>query len=670
LNTNGQYGKFSLGAKVLYSHEKANNRPVISDSPGNAPQGVYRIPPSINVNDYKGDPNKPGAIYTKDDGTRVYNPGAFTDKIDGEELLPWTSQWLQNPWWSAYQYEHTDVRNRVIGSAIARYDITDWLFAHIRVGTDWQIRRDRRTTPYGTSYNRLGNIDERLYNIREDNYEWMAGVNKIFGDIGLNAFVGGNKMIRSSETFRLYSSSMNIPFFMSVTNGSNQSYNLWYNKSGINSLFGSVELSYGGFIYLTATAREDWFSTLNPETNNILYPSFGVSYVFSDMFTLPAWWTAGKVRASWAQVGGATSAYKTSLTYRLDPAHNGYPQGFITQSSIPNPDLKPLTSTEWEVGFDVRFFENRLGLDFTYYNQLTTDDILDASISESSGFGATTVNIGEMENSGIEFLLTANPVRGDFNWDVSFNIAHNTSNVISLGSGLDRLYVNEPRTRWAFIYHAVGEPYSSIYGFTHNSIGGQKMYDTGGGPVPTDTISLIGNAIHPVTGGITNTLTWKNFVLSFLIDFKLGGDIYSGTNARLISWGYHQMTLEGRDPAAEKTVSGVDSEGAPFNYTIPWDEINGYWYDYSRCSEYMMYDASFFKLRQLTLGYNLPQSILDRTPFTYVNLSFVGRNLALLWDKMDNVDPESMYRNSNDQGFDYFGLPHTKSYGFNLRVRF
>jgi TonB-linked SusC/RagA family outer membrane protein len=670
LNANGQYGLVTIGAKMLYSHEEALNRAIISDSPGNAPQGVYNLGASVDIRDYKGDPNKLGAQYTKPDGTRVYNPGAQTDKIDGEELLPWNGQWLQNPWWSAYQYENTDVTDRLIGSVLARVDFTDWLFGHVRMGMDWQTRRDRRVTPYGTSYQRKGSMTELEYRIREINTEWMLGVNKTFGDIGLNAFVGGNAMRRDYERLQLNGNTFNIPFFHTISNSANQSVSYGFSENGINSLFGSVEVSYGGFIYLTATAREDWFSTLNPETNNILYPSVGVSYVFTDQFTFPAWWTAGKVRASWAQVGGGTSPYKTSLSYGLVDPHNGIAVGNINQTSIPNPELKPLTSTETEFGFDVRFFQNRLGLDFTYYKQLTTDDILDATISNASGFTNTTVNIGEMENKGIEFLLTATPVRGEFNWDVSFNFAHNQSKVLSLGEGLDKLYVNEPRTRWAYIYHAVGMPYSTIWGYTQNSIGDQKMYYDDGGPRPTDTISHIGNAIHPVTGGINNSFSYKNFVMSFLIDFKMGGDIYSGTNVRLTSWGYHQQTLEGRDPAAEKTVSGVNVEGAPVNLTIPYDEISGYWYEYSRCSENYIYDASFAKLRQVTFGYNLPKSILDKTPFTYVNVSFVGRNLLLLYDKMENVDPESMYTSGNDQGFDYFALPHTRSYGFNLRVRF
>jgi len=384
---------------------------------------------------------------------------------------------------------------------------------------------------------------------------------------------------------------------------------------------------------------------------------------------LPSWWTAGKVRASWAQVGGATSAYNTLLTYGLRGAgHLGTPAGQVSQSNIPNPDLVPLTSTEWELGFDFRLFENRLGLDFTYYNQKTTDDILSATISQSSGFNGTVVNIGEMNNAGVEFLLTATPVRGDFTWDVSFNIANNWNEVVELGEGIDRLFVSEPRTRQAYVYHIVGEPYSAIMGFTHNSINGQKMYEPNGRPIYTDTVSLLGYGVHPTTGGITNTFSFMNFNLSFLIDFKLGADVYSGTNVRLTGWGLHQMTLEGRESGIP--VSGVTREGTPLNITIPPESIGSYYGGYSNCSEYFMYDASFAKLRQVTFGYTFPRSILDKTPFTYLNLSFVGRNLLLLLNHMENVDPESMYSNGNDQGLEYFAMPQTRSYGVNLRVRF
>jgi len=663
LNTNGTYGKFEFGAKVLYSNEKAKNRPRVSDAPGNAHVAIYTMPASYDVNWFKGDPNKMGAIW--DEQT---NPG--TPSGNGEELS-FSHPWKQNPYWAAYQYVDSDTRDRLISHALAKYNFTDHLWLRARVGMDWQTRKETNITPYGTAYQRKASMNEREIRIRETNYEWMAGYDNTWGKFGVNAFVGGNLMRREYESLQLNASNMNIPFFHSVTNGANQSYGYGYDQVGINSLFASAEVSYGGFLYLTGTARNDWFSTLNPETNSILYPSVSLSYVFSEHFKLPSWWNDGQFRVAWAQVGGATSAYKTALTYSLQGSgHLGYPLGRISQSAIPNPNLKPLTKTDFEIGLDLRFLDNRLGLDIAYYQATTTDDILDATISQSSGFGGTTVNIGEMENKGIEMLLTGTPVRGEFTWDISLNFAYNDNKVIRLDEEgqIERLQIGEPRTRYAFIQNIVGEPFSAIVGFTHAEINGQKVYDpANGNPVITDTISILGNGVHKITGGVNNSFTWKGFNLGFLIDFKLDGDIYSGSNVRLTQWGLHKQTLEGRDGIQ---VSGVDPEGQPLNMVVPMEDVSSWWGQYARASNYFVYDASFVKLRQVVFGYTLPQKWVTGTPFTYVNLSFVGRNLWVIYKNVDNIDPESNYSNVNAQGLDYFGMPQTRSYGFNLRVRF
>ncbi len=661
--TNGTYGKLDVQGKVMYSNEDTDNRPRVSDAPGNPHIAVFTMGPTMDVRWFRGDPDKPGAIWEEQT-----NPG--TDRIKGEELS-FSHPWKQNPYWAAYQYVDSDTRDRVIGHMQARFNITDNLWVRGRMGMDWQHRDETNVTPYGTSYQRGGSMNENSITVRETNFEWVAGYDNTWGEFGVNAFAGGNAMKRTYEFKGLNASNMNIPFFHSIGNGRNQTFGYGFSEEGINSLFGSVELSYGGFLYLTGTGRTDWFSTLNPETNDIFYPSLSLSYVFTENLSLPGWINDGKIRAAWAQVGGDTNPYQTRLTYNLvGQGHLGIPMGAISQSSIPNAFLKPLTKEDWEVGFDVRFLQNRLGLDFAYYNALTTDDILRATISQASGFGTTTVNIGEMRNRGVELLLTGNPIRRELTWDITINFAVNDNEVLRLDErgDIERLQIGEPRTRWAFIQNIVGEPFSSIVGFTHAEIDGQKVYDDSGRPVITDTLSILGSGVHKYTGGITNSFTWKNFNLSFLLDTKLDGDIYSGTNVRITGWGLHQQTLQGRE--GDLTVSGVDREGQPLSVTIPRDEISGYWGRHSNASNYYVYDASFVKLRQITFGYTFPGSLLTNTPFSYVNLSVVGRNLWVIHKNLDNIDPEMNYQNSNAQGLDYFGMPQVRSYGFNLRVRF
>ncbi|MCK5067778.1 MAG: SusC/RagA family TonB-linked outer membrane protein, partial [Bacteroidales bacterium] len=253
LSTNGTYGKLELGAKILYSNEEAMNRPMVSDAPGNPSQAIFAMPATIDQSYFEGDPDKPGAIWDEQ-----YSPG--TDFINGEELS-FSHPWMQNPYWSAYQYENSSTRDRMIGHALLKYNFTDNLWVRGRAGMDWSTRKRHRVVPYGTAYQRGGSVQECEFNVRETNYEWMAGYDNIWGEIGVNVFVGGNLMRREYEGLHLHSSNMNIPFFHSVGNGASQTISYDYDIKGINSLFGSAELSYGGFLFLTGTARNDWFST-------------------------------------------------------------------------------------------------------------------------------------------------------------------------------------------------------------------------------------------------------------------------------------------------------------------------------------------------------------------------------------------------------------------------
>jgi TonB-linked SusC/RagA family outer membrane protein len=694
LATDGKFGKrLTFNAKVLYSHENAQNRPSLSDSPNNAFQSIYRMPGDHHIHAYRGDPNKPGAIPA---GTDPALLGVW-GKTVGQELQQANNNWGQNPYWVAYQFSIDDVRDRILPSAQLRYNLTDYLYVSGRAGMDWYTRKDQQIVPQGTGHNRGGWMNEGEDRVREINLESILGFDKSFGRLSVNVFVGGNRMRRSSERLNLRGNGFNVPFLHAINNTVTRTFeynptNAWitYGKSGINSLFGSAELGYGGYLYLTGTVRRDWFSVLNPDRNRITYPSVGASFVFSEAFAdaMPAWLGFGKLRASWAQVGSVTvSPYQTINTYSLLAAsHLDTPMGSFTTASgingsIPNPGLIPLTSTEWEAGADLRFFGDRLGLEFTYYNQKTTNDILNATISRASGFGSTLVNVGELENKGIEVLLNVTPVRGPLTWDVSLNFARNRNRVIRLLEGNNELVVEEPRTRTVFVKHVVGQPFGVLTGWVQKrSPDGQPVFEANGAPVQSDKMAIIGNGVPDWTGGIFNEFSFKNFNLGFLIDFKLGGDIYSGTNVRLTQWGLHKQTLIGREGQEPLTVNGVIRTGTdpggspvyePFAKTLTPQEAQNYWNQMgNRVQDHFVYDASFAKLRQLTFGYNFSSGLLKKMPFRTLSLSVVGRNLSILWKNVENIDPESSYSSSNGQGLDYFGMPRTRSFGFDLRAGF
>lgn len=690
--TSGKFGKkLTFDAKVLYSKERTQNRPRLSDSPGNAFQSIFALPPNVNVEWGKGDPNRLGTIPIGTDPALLSTWG-FAEQ---EEYLMTNNPWGQNPYFSTYQLSINDVRDRIITSGSLKYSITEHLYLSGRAGMDWYTRRGTTLTPQGTGYQRNGSMNESERRVNEINLEAMLGYNREFGNFGVNAFVGANRMRREDETISANGQGFNVPFFHAINNTVTRNFGYGYSGWGINSVFGSAEVSYKNFIFLTATGRTDWFSVLDPQFNDITYPSLGTSFVFSDALTeLPNWLSFGKIRGSWARVGNSTvGPYQIQNVYSLlgAPAvdHSGNQvamASFATAGgnagTIPNRFLKPLLSTEVEVGFDVRFFQNRLGLDFTYYQQKSTDDQLNAQVSRSSGFGSTLVNLGEMENKGVEILLTGSPIRtNNFNWDISFNVARNRNKVISLIEGSDILNVEEPRTRTVFVQHRTGYPFGVLAGWVQKkSPDGQPVFEENGAPVQSDQMEVIGNGIPDWTGGINNSITFKGINFSALVDFRIGGDLYSGTNVRLTQWGLHKQTLQGRAGEEPLTVSGViesgtASDGTPiyesFSKTLSPGEANNYWNQMgNRVQDHFIYDGSFAKLRQVTLGYNFPRSIMEKTPFTNLNLSFVGRNLSILWKNVENIDPESGYSSGNGQGLDYFGMPQTRTFGFNVRATF
>lgn len=689
LSTNSKFGKkLTLVTSVLYSNEDAKNRPNVSDSPGNGVQAVYGYAGDINVNDLRGNPDKLGAVPSLEDQA-AGGLTIFDGKQPLEEYQVSSNLWGQNPWWTAYQFQNSDERDRVIATGSLRYDITDFLYVQGKMGMDWSTSRYTRLTPEGTGYQRGGSMGEGETRIRETNMEYMIGFDKAFGKFNVNAFFGGNRMRSSWEQISANGNNFNVPFFAAINNARDRNYGYGFSETGINSIFASAEVSYNNYLFLTGTWRRDWFSVINPEINNIDYPSIGAAFAFSDAFSgLPSWLSFGKVRASWAQVGNANSvgAYSTVPTYSLGNPHLGRPLASYSSAmgnggNLPNPNLIPFTSTEAEIGLDIRILQNRLGLDISYYSQKTTDDILNAGISRASGFASTSVNVGEITNKGVEFLLTGTPVKGALTWNVSLNFAKNTNEVVSLIEGQERLFVEEPRTRTAAVYHVVGQPYGMILGLKQTvTPDGLKVFDANGAPITDNTYQVLGNGVPDFTGGLNNELTYKQFNLSFLIDFKSGGDIYSGTNVRLTGAGHHKQTLAGREGEADLTVTGVTQNGTdgsgnpiyePFTKTLTPGEAQNYWSQLSnRAQENFIYDASFAKLRQVTFGYSFPRTLLNKTPIKTLTLSFVGRNLAILFKNVDNIDPESGYSSSNAQGLDYFGMPATRSYGFNLRASF
>ncbi|MFS4466735.1 SusC/RagA family TonB-linked outer membrane protein [Maribacter sp. 2210JD10-5] len=665
LNLNSTFAeKLSLNLSARYNVEKVTNRPRVSDTPGNANFSAVSLPANVNIE----------------------NLGADTGgaRADGSELQAGPNAFVTNPYWAANNFTSFDRRNRFLGSATLRYDILDWLNITARAGIDFASTRADRIEGFGTAFTPLGSIDENQSSISQVDSDLIIGIDKTFkDDFRINALFGGNRNIQRSDFLFLRGERFIIPFLEILGNTENASRRRDLQRQALGSLYGSVELSYKNYLFLTVTGRNDWFSTLSApgkETpNDDFYPSISGSFVLSDALEMPSWVSFAKIRASYAELAGqgGIQPFGLNLPFQIfDQGHLGQPLGGISTGDLPNPTLTPFDKQDIEIGLDLSFFNNRLGLDLAYYSSETTNDILPVDISNTSGFGRAFVNIGVLENEGVEAALRIVPVQSnDFQWNINTNVTFNESLVVSTDENDNNINVGNVRTFDASIQQVPGNRFGVIFGTAYErNPQGQIVYDADGLPVEAAAQRILGDGVPPWAIGFNNSFRYKNWNMSFLLDGKFGGQIYSGTDALAISNGLDKRTLEGRETGL--TVTGVTNvtdenpNGEPFTFTHDDTTLQAYYGRISSIAEEVTQDADFIKLRQFSLGYSLPSSILDKTFLNSVSVSVIGRNLFFLYRATDNIDPESSFNGSNAQGVEFFSLPTVASYGFSLNLKF
>lgn len=641
--------KVVVQSDIQYNIEKGENRSFLSDSPKNPNYSTQLLGTSIDV--------------------RSLDPGY--DERGYEELFN-SNVYATNPYFAVNKVKNMDDRRRLMGSFSARYNINDYFYLRGRLGTDTWTMTGMDLEPTGIAYRTIGGMNEFQRRFYENNAEFIAGYTQDIGEFSVNALVGGNQMIQVTEAFNANGNDFIVPFNYFIQNLRNRDFNKEYRESAINSLFASADIGYKSFLFLNLTARQDWFSTLSVDDNSILYPSAGLSFILSDVWDAkPTWLDFAKVRTSWAEVGGGyPNPYQLSLRYSLaGQGHLGQAMMNIVGGTIPNQSLKPYSSTTTEAGLELKMFQNRLGLDLTLYDRLTEDDQVLASTSSAASYNDVLLNVGQVRNRGVEVLLTGTPLTtpAGFRWDVSYNLAYNDNRVEKISDDINTLYVGQARTQNGYIYHDEGRPFGIIKGFQMaRNDAGEIIYNRDTGLPVRSELTELGLGVQPWTMGLNNDFSFKNFSLNVLIDAKLGGQLYSATNAYAYNSGLQKETLNGRVDGIN--VSGVDQNGDAFDSTILAQ--NYYQGIAFNITDEFVYDASFIKLRQLIFGYSLPQSMIENTPFQSVSLSFVARNLLLLYSNVPNVDPESSYNNGNAQGLEMFGVPTARSFGFNLLVNF
>lgn len=648
--------KLTLNAKINYIRSDLYNQLDTGESFSNPWRHAYRLPRNIRTQDAE--------VYQYIDATGSIRQNYWKPGDNGGA----------NPYWTINKNLKETITNRIIGFMSLRYNFTDNLNLLVRTALD-QSSQTREDRLHNDSYIIADNGNYITRN--ESGYEWnsdflLGYTNEINEDLSFNLNFGGNNRQTRSQWLSTNNGGLNAANVFAVSNALNLTSSQDFAIKEVNSLYGFGQLSFKDAIFLDLTYRSDWSSTLPAENRRFDYYSAGVSAVVSDLLTLPEAVSYLKLRGSYAEVGNDTDPYSITRTANL--VAGGLLQ---LQTQLPNPNLKPERTKSLELGLDARFLNSRLGIDFTYYKSNSIDQLFSQDVALEGLISSRFINGADIQNKGIEFILTGTPVQtADFNWNISVNYSKNTSEVLSLAEGLETLSFGGDFFRRFELN--VGEPWGNIYsrGFARDNQGRVLVAADGTPEVTSGQDVLVANYNPDWLGGISNTFNYKNFSLSFLIDMRQGGQVGSLTNAILASDGALAETVVGRDGTLVfgtnvfPELEVVQADGTPNNIQVNaeqfWAKIGG---RNSPVGEAFVEDASNIRMREITLGYSLPKTVLGDL-FNTAKISLVGRNLFFFKNNA-SFDPEVLINTAtNADGFESFSPPTTRSLGLNVKLSF
>lgn len=671
----GPSDRWSTDTKVQYIRSFVQNRPLNGANASNAFYTMYSLPRSMDIRDFEEARTPQGAM-------RWYGVGNQT-----------------NPYWASKYNLNNDTRDRFLISAALKYKITDWLNAELRVGSDqYSTRIERKTYAGSPIAGGGGKYETEQIKFYENNYSFLVSAQRdnVFGKLGLSGSVGGNLMERKHNGLRASVSQLIVPNLFSLTNGTDKPDNSEsYSHKKINSLYGTAQLNWDGYFFLDGTLRNDWSSSLAKANRSFLYPSISTSLVITDMLrkmdvNAPSWLSFAKVRASAAQVGNDLEPYQLYSAYRIEKDPLGGTMANI-DNVLYNDKVRSELIKSYELGLEMRFFDSRFGVDFAWYRTNATNQLIRLGMDPASGYDAKMINAGNIQNEGIEFMVTADIIRSEgLKWNAQLNLSHNENRIIKLydGGGIE-----SPVTEYNLgtydnlkILAREGGKYGEIWGSSYKRVEdktsdlyGKIITDENGLPIAGDEKKL-GDQQPDLLAGLTNSFSFAGFDLSFLIDARFGGKMFSGTNHALQAGGAAAATVVNGardkfvvDGAIESEVAGKTVytkntvEVTPQDY---WGAIVGRSGNLG-INEANIYDATSVRLRNIALSYTLPKSLLKNTPITKAKLGISCNNVWMIKSYMNGIDPESVFATgSNATGYEFASSPTTRSFLFNITLGF
>ncbi|RRB17914.1 SusC/RagA family TonB-linked outer membrane protein [Larkinella knui] len=629
--------------------------------------------------------------YVKDGSDNRTNWGLyfiwFGRQVDMENLKNYTApnsiyqnNWNNNYWTNPYYVLNLSTKfnekDRLYGNLAATYKFTPWLTLTARTGTD--VYEDRRKTKGAARIDNLNGAkqydsynEEQIF-IRESNSDFLLNATHKFGEFDVTANIGGNHRTNYYQRNYMGATELAIPRVWNLGNSRQAKVaENSYTEKQVNSAYASANLGFRNYLFLDLTARNDWSSTLPANNRSYFYPSASLSAVLTDMFNLNSpVLSFAKVRAGIARVGNDTDAYNLIQAYTYQNPWGSTPS-LAENNTMLNATLKPEITSSYEVGAEVKLWHNRIGLDVTYYDKQSFNQILSVNISQASGFNSKVLNAGKLQNKGIEVQLSATPIQtGAFQWDIGVNWARNRNKVVELPDGLTTYTLGT--VRGMTIEARVGQPYGTFFGQgLLRDPNGNVIYDKSGYPQINPARRILGNFTPDWIGGFQNTFRYKNLSLSTLIDVKSGGDIFSqSVNIGRYTGVLKETTVGREDGIIGQGVVNTGTAESPV-YTpnttkISSEEWHKKYYSLTN-NEVTLFDASYVKLREVKLTYMISGQVFKKLPFRDIALSIVGRNLALLHSNVPHIDPETSYYNDgNLQGIENGQTPTTRTMGFNI----
>jgi TonB-linked SusC/RagA family outer membrane protein len=662
----GAEKNWTIDTKVQYNKTTANNRPRTGFGGLSAYQTIINFPRSRDITEYS----------------------AGVDEF-GNQLWYDPNSSQVNPYWANKRRLSYDSRDRFLLTATLKHEFNDWLRGEVRAGADLYTTNTEGKVFAGTSSNSSYSLGKSTFN--EQNYSAMlvASKDNLFGKFGGSVTLGGNLM--QTETSRISSSSgtLLVPNLFSLNNGVNPaSVSQGFSTKKINSAYGLFQINYDGYVFVDLTGRNDWTSTLSKENRSFFYSSASTSIVISDMIKknggdLPDWFTFGKLRGSYAEVGNDLAPYQLRNSYSIgnDPFGNTTAS---TNSTLLNPDVVNELIKSVEIGLEGRFFHNRVGLDIAWYKTNATNQLINLPLDPFSGFNSKKINAGDIQNKGIEVNLKTRILENEdaLTWDMDVNYSVNENTIEELADDVTEFNL---RSFDNFNIRAdVGGDYGVIVGTKYRRVEdesspffGRILVDSDGLPLATADKHILGSQVPDGLLGLTNMFTYKNVSFSFLFSASLGGEIFSGTNHALQRSGLGAVTAVNGE-RADIVFDGVVDDGAGnLSENTVGASPQNYWSAITRRSgnlgitEANVYDATHVRLRNVNLTYNFGKNFIDKTAFKSLSVGVSANNVWMISEDLNGVDPEAVNgTRTNATGFENLAPPTTRTVFINIAAKF